>query len=229
LDIPSTDADAWNNGCHDVKEIRSMTRPLLIACALFAAMLCPCISWADGGVVRLHETQGPFIITVFTPQEILTGLPTDVSVLVQDAESSEVVMDANVTMSFSPPAGAVGGVEESWCGIHGDAFSQGETHPPNLVQATHAKASNKLLFAATVVLQGTGNWQMRATVQRGGVETGVACTLPVATRSSRLNGLWVYFAFPAVTIALFALNQWLIEQPESSRRFGAYEPQVVLK
>jgi hypothetical protein len=228
LGIPSANADAWNDGGHDVKVNWSIARPLVIASALFLAMLCPGIARADGGVVRLRETQGPFIITIFTPQELFTGLPTDVSVLVQDAKSSEVVMDAGVNISFVPPAGATGSNDDYWCGPVGNVSSRNAPHALTVLQATLAKASNRLLYATTAVLNGTGDWKIRVTVQRNGTETEVACTLPVSTRSSRLAGLWFYFALPAVAIALYVLNQWLTGQSKSSQRVAAFEPQPAM-
>src|SRR5262245_2169609 len=59
----------------------------------------------DGGIVQLHETRGPFSVTVFTSPEVVSGGLTDVSVLVQSEENGDVVLDADVRLSLFAPEG----------------------------------------------------------------------------------------------------------------------------
>src|SRR5678816_2709390 len=71
-----------------------------------ALILSPLGVKADGLVVRTKQTQGPFIVTIFTPPEASRDLPTDVTLMIQRRDSGEVVMDAAVDLMFVPPAGA---------------------------------------------------------------------------------------------------------------------------
>src|SRR5262249_1686313 len=75
-----------------------------VGLALFT-MLVPRLASGDGGVVQLHEAQGPFVITVFVSPERALGGPTDVSVLVQWREGGEVILDADVSLAVDPPNG----------------------------------------------------------------------------------------------------------------------------
>ena len=174
-----------------------------IACAMFVTILSPSGSWADGGVVRAREIRGSLIVTVFTPAQLSSTLPEEVSVLVQNAESAEALIDAVVDVSFIPPDDAKFVTVEASCSSHGKA------QMPATVRLARGQASNKLLYATTVVLRAAGNWQMRVVVRRGGEDTNVACLLPVVTTSSRLAGLWLQLALPPVSIGLFALNHRL--------------------
>ena len=63
----------------------------------------PRLAQADGGIVRARETRGPFLITIFTPSEVFTAAPLEVSVMVQDRETNQVVMDAVVELSLAQP------------------------------------------------------------------------------------------------------------------------------
>src|SRR6185369_5480920 len=68
-------------------------------------MSAPRLAKGDGGIIRLREAQGPFLVTVFSSPEAVAGGPVDLSVLVQGRETGEVVLDADVTFTLSPPVG----------------------------------------------------------------------------------------------------------------------------
>jgi hypothetical protein len=101
---------------------------------------------ANGGTIRVgNQAAGPYEVTVFTsPTPIQTG-SVDVSVAVQKAGASEVVLDAQVAVLVEP------------VGHEGTA----RTFP-----ATHEQATNKLFYAANVDLPAAGVW--RFTVNVGG-------------------------------------------------------------
>jgi hypothetical protein len=83
-----------------MKQIRSaqlLTALLLLALSSGHAL-------ADGGIIRLRETQGPFVITIFTASEPVRNTPVDVSVMVQKADSSEAILDATVELALTAPA-----------------------------------------------------------------------------------------------------------------------------
>jgi len=163
---------------------------------VLAMIFCPSVVKADGGVVRATETQGPFIITIFTPPEISRDLPAEVAVMVQRRATGEVMMDAAVDLSFIPPAGAT---------IQSNGLSA--------IRATRDRSANKLLYGSSAVFPSVGDWQMRASVRQGGENASVSCLLPVGMPARRLAGLWPCLALPPFVIALFVMNQWLRRRP----------------
>src|SRR5262245_51794128 len=105
---------------------RSLLYVVLLSPFLLATM-SPCHARADGGTVRLSQRAGGYRITVFTEPTPFRAGPVDVSVLVQDAATGDVVPGAQVTV-WAAPSGRGGEAAE---------------HP-----ATTEAATNKLLRAA---------------------------------------------------------------------------------
>jgi hypothetical protein len=174
-------------------------------------------------LVRTKQTQGPFIVTIFTPPEISRDLPTDVTGMIQRRDSGEVVMDAAVDLMFVPPAGAKLSPNDVLCRPTHNLTSPEPAGAPGQaasIRAPRAQAANKLFYGTTVVLRAAGNWQLRATIRQGGEEASVTCILPVGMPPHRLRGLWPYLALPPVAIVLFAMNQWLRRRTAKESRVG---------
>ena len=188
-----------------------------------ALILSPLGVKADGLVVRTKQTQGPFIVTIFTPPEASRDLPTDVTLMIQRRDSGEVVMDAAVDLMFVPPAGAKLSPNDVLCGPTHNLPSPEPTGAPGQpasIRAPRAQAANKLFYGMSVVFRAAGNWQLRATIRQGGEEASVTCTLPVGMPPHRLRGLWPYLALPPVVIVLFALNRSLRRRGVRAGRVG---------
>jgi hypothetical protein len=175
---------------------------------MLTASLFPFLATADSGIIRTQESLGPFTITIFTPAEISRGLPTDITVMVQSRDSGEAVMDADVKLGFAPPVGSSFNPNDLVCGT-GNGIPVGLRGHPTAFVATHAQAANKLLYGASVVFPGSGNWQLRTTIRRGNETASASCALPVSAPPSRLIVVWPCLALPPLAIALFACNQWL--------------------
>src|SRR5262245_19999138 len=77
---------------------------IFILLVLLAALLHPAsLARADGGFLRLRQKVGRYEISVFTsPNPIRVGT-VDVSVLVQDAATGELVPVTNVTVCLKVP------------------------------------------------------------------------------------------------------------------------------
>ena len=178
---------------------------------MLTATLFPFLAAADGGVIRMQESQGPFTITIFSPAEVSRGRPSDITVMIQSSDSGKAVLDADVQLAFAPPVGAGFKSNDLVCGA-GNGVPADLSGRTTAFVATHAHAANKLLYGASVVLPGAGTWQMRTTVQRGSETASVSCTLPVSTSPSRLAAVWPCLALPPVAIALFACNQRLVHR-----------------
>jgi hypothetical protein len=144
---------------------------------------------ADGGTIRLVESAGPFVVTVFTAPEPLRVGPVDVSVLVQDRLGGTPLLDVQVTLQAAPPAG------------------DGATALRD--EATRAEAGNKLVYASVFAIDRPGAWTLRATVRRGDETADVSCALPILPATSGLRILWPFLALPPAAVLLYALHGWL--------------------
>ena len=169
---------------------------------MLVMILAPCLARADGGVVRSREAQGTFVVTIFTPPVFSRDIPAEITLMVQ--REGEVVMDAVVNLSFVAPECAEIPTGNMQCGSH--------SHPLSSIPATHTQAANKLLYTATVVLPAAGDWQLQASIERGGETVKLGCRIPVGLPSRRLIGLVPYLVLPPLMVSLFAINQCLRKQ-----------------
>jgi hypothetical protein len=177
--------------------------------ALFS-MFTPRPVRGDGGLMRLHETQGPFSVTVFVSPEAVLGGITDVSVLVQQKTNLEVVLDADVSLAVDPPNGLPMHGSELICSVSpATTYSPPGIGQQGIVQATREQASNKLLYAAALKLNATGDWRLHVYVSRGSDSARFDCPLSVPRTSAKPTGLWFCLAFPPIVVIAFAMNQWL--------------------
>jgi len=145
--------------------------------------------WSDGGTVQLHKEAGDFVITVFTsPSPLSVGL-ADISVLLQNREGLEPVLDANVHLI-----------------LHDDA-SDIEFH----AIPTRAQARNKLLYAAPVMFASPGRWKIGVLVDRHGKEIGAEGIFDVVPARVQVSYAG-YIAFPPVMIVLFVIRERLIRR-----------------
>jgi putative membrane protein len=115
----------------------------------------------DDAALRLEQRSGPFRVSLFAPADPIDPGPCDVSVLVQDADSEEPLLDADVHLAVESPGGQRA-----------------------LVHLTHQQSANKLLASATALLPHSGRWDLRVLVRRAGAEAAVSETLQVSAPTS---------------------------------------------
>jgi hypothetical protein len=161
---------------------RTRAVALTITAIVLEAVVC-----ADGGLLRVRQEAGPFIVSVFTAPEPLRVGPVDVSVIVQSSGGG-VLTDAVV-----------------------DIILESATRPVERrrATATRAAASNKLAKAAVVDLPVAGQWTLTVAIRLNGDAATVTCLLPVAPAQSRISLIWPWLLMPPVVIALFAVHQTL--------------------
>src|SRR6266567_101513 len=127
-----------------MKNEGSAMRP--VKCLLLSSLLIlhsPSFVLGDGGTVRLSAKQGNYQIAVLTsPTPLRAGL-VDISVLVQNADTHELVLDGQVTVKATPRGHA------------GRAVSQ---------VATIEAATNKLFRAANLDLREVGWWDVAVSI-----------------------------------------------------------------
>src|SRR5579864_8416799 len=159
-------------------------KPLLIPALL---ILAQATAWADGGTVQLRQEAGDLVITVFTSPGRLWVGPVDISLLLQNRDGLEPVLDAKVSLVLR--------AEDS--GIELQA------------QPTREQARNKLLYAAFVSFSKPGKWHIVVTVLQNGKETDTAGILEVGAAHDKAASYAGYIAFPPVMIGLFMVRQRL--------------------
>jgi len=184
----------------------------LLLLALLLPGLSPGDVRADGGVIRLREAQGPFVVTIFTASEPVINDPLDVSVLIQTQDSSDAILDATVDLTCTAPRALDVEPGDQLCGHSGRAGLDAGLEPhltSFTVRATRRQASNKLLYAAPVEFGTAGDWLLQASVKRGNDAVRAACNIPVGPPRGRVAGLLPYLVLPPLVVALFAMNQRL--------------------
>lgn len=162
-------------------------KPLKLLLTLVAIM-APARLFADGGTVQLRKEAGALLITVFTSPSPLSAGPADVSLLLQQRNGLEPVLDADVSMRLRTDA----------------SDTEIQALP------TRQQAQNKLLYAAPVTLPESGKWRLALTIFRNGERTDATGTIDVAPAPEKALSYWSYIAFPALMIALFVVRERLI-------------------
>jgi hypothetical protein len=163
----------------------------LLACS--GVFACAGVAYADGGRLRGYEEVGAFRVAIFTRPEPLTAGPADVSVLVQDRESGEALLDAEVTLELSGPNGL------------------------SAAEPAGRHARNRLFYAARADLS-AGVWTVTARVRRNGAGAETRASFEVGDGPSAAFSPWPYVALPPLAVALFAANRGLRRRERARRR-----------
>jgi hypothetical protein len=172
-----------------------MTRSPRLTGLLFAAAGFACAQSAGKGnasaegAVQLHQEAGPFVITVFTSPSPLSVGPADISLLLQNRDRLDPVLDANVHVVLRDDASNI----------------EIQAHP------TRAPGRDKLLYAAPVMFVSPGRWRMAVIIERNGKTAETEGILDVARAPAKVSYAG-YIAFPPVTIVLFAIRGRLIRR-----------------
>lgn len=181
---------------------------ILTAVLLF--LLAPCIAQGHSlGVVRLRDARGPFVITVFTSPELVSGRAADISVLVQRRDSNEAILDAIVSFVLTSPRASILKHSDPMCGQPGLATILGLQDGQTTILARREQSPNKLLYTAPVNFPRTGPWELDALVRHGADSAKFRCEIPVDLPARPLAGLVPFLALPLLLVTLFAINQWL--------------------
>jgi hypothetical protein len=137
----------------------------------------------------LKQRVGPIDVTLFGNSAHLTTAQTNLSLMVQKASDHSDVPDAHVTLRFTRNEN--GKIMEV------------------VAPATHAKASNKMLYGAVVTLPNQGYWSFMADIEAQGSHVEVAANLPVGPPEAPLKEKWPLIVFIPVAIVMFIINRRL--------------------
>jgi hypothetical protein len=141
---------------------------------------------ADGGSLRLAGKEGGYQITVFTAPTPFRAGPVDISVLVQDASTGDLVTQAWVVVRM---------------------IKAGRPALENL--ATIEAATNKLFRAAQFELPEPGRWELRVEVEGVKGRAVIASEIEAAEPMPRWREMWPWIGWPALAIVLFGIHQML--------------------
>ncbi|MCX7622200.1 MAG: hypothetical protein RMK01_01005 [Thermomicrobium sp.] len=150
---------------------------------------------ANGGQVRIADAPvGPYQVTVFTsPVPLRTGT-VDVSVLLQRADTKEIVDGAEIVVNAEPIDGG----------------------PALRYPATREQATNKLYYAAEFTIDRPGEYRFRIEIR--GPEGAGTVEFP-ATVERASSGFWRSWWFWAIVgAALVALVWWIFGGAPSQQR-----------
>lgn len=158
-----------------------------LACVLALASSLPSDAIADGGRLQIHQRFEEEEIAVFTsPHPARAGI-VDVSVLVHETLRA-AVPEAEIQVRCRPRGGG---------------------HPEIVAAATRRAATNKLFQAATIELPASGHWHITVAWRRGDrPPREVGFVLEVAEPLPAALGVWPWFSWPALAVALFAAHRW---------------------
>lgn len=165
-----------------------MTNPKLLFPV--AIILAQATALADGGTVQLRKEAGPFVITVFTAPAPLSAGPVDISLLLQNRNGLEPVLDASVSLILRSEASG----------------AEIQARP------TRERAQNKLLYAAPLTFAESGKWQVNVSILRNGERTGATGTIDVEPAFEMASSYWSYIAFPPLMIVAFVVRERLIRR-----------------
>ena len=156
------------------------------ALMILATLLVPLSARADGGLARLVVDSGEFRLTVFSSPTPLRAGPVDLSVMVQDRETLEPMLDRRVELRLVPSAG-------------GRSLE---------VAAIRGHSTNRLLYSALVDLPDPGRWRIEVEVTGARAGARESFEVWVVAERPAVLALWPYWALPLIAIGIFGLHQW---------------------
>ncbi len=158
------------------------------ACGVTLLLVSLSISaFADGGRLRFSRTAGPFLVTLFTTPEPLTPGPADFSVMIQDAKTGDILPDAHVMLTLTPP---------------------GASSSRLVAIAAHGIATNRLLQAAELNLPSNQTtWLLHLDIRSGAQMAAIDAPIEIENSSRQLLLIWIFAILPLAAILLFVLHQ----------------------
>ena len=148
----------------------------------------PLAAIADGGTLRLSETQAPYRISVLTSPNPFRAGPVDVSVIIADAATGDLLPDVKVDLRLAPGA---------------------DPSDVRQYQAIRGNGPNKLLHSANFALPRAGLWKVQIDVNGPAGPANTSFEIEAADKLPRWLSLWPWFSWPFLVVGLFAVHQVL--------------------
>jgi hypothetical protein len=172
---------------------RSIVSGLIVAGLLVG--LRGAVARADGGAVRYSDRLGGCRVTVFTSPTPLRAGPVDVSVFVQDVETGEPIVDAEVIV-----------------------VAKLQNQPAETLRAllATAAATNKLLQAANFEIPQSGSWELTVKIVSPRAVEQAQLVVEVGKPLAHQWAWYPWLCWPLVPIVLFALHRVLVFRRKSN-------------
>jgi hypothetical protein len=138
-------------------------------------------SYGDGGAVLVRQDAGKLTVTVFSTSLPLQAGPADLSVMVQDRESGQILLDPVIDLAVNAQT----------------------------IRLAPATSGNRLLQSGTVNFPHAGQWTLGIVVTQGANTTHLQAMCSVQAARSRTGIVRFYLLLPAFIILLFFLHQRL--------------------
>ena len=159
--------------------------------AMFAAIASVAsVACGDGGAVIFSGERGPLRVTVFAEPVPPRVGALDLSMLVQDKTSLEVIDDYRASVTLV---------------CEDDATVNAISMPLD-----RAAATNRLFRAALVNVPVSGTWQVNLTVEESASATAAkryAFPLKIAPPQSRISEVWLWIFLPALPLLIFLIGK----------------------
>src|SRR5271165_68469 len=152
----------------------------VIAC--FVGVLAAGSTDDDDQTMRFKGTSGQLAVTVFAPPRDVAVGRSGFSVLVQDQNSQEALLDSTI-----------------------DVSAQGAQGGPLTARASSADSDNKLLQAAELNFPVPGDWTVNIAVQRGADQARFLVPVHVVKPEPGLEVEWLYVAIGIFSLILLAV------------------------
>ncbi len=141
---------------------------------------------ADGGRVASSQRVGEYHVTVFSSPSPLQAGPADLSVMIQQAASGEIVRGVPVVFTCCHE----------------------QTGTSFVCSATHDQATNKLLSAAKFDFPVEGTWAVEVEIGHP-VDRQLAFDLFIAHASLSVPLLAWIACLPLILVALYLMRHWI--------------------
>jgi len=160
---------------------------------------------ADGGTVQISAEEGAYRITVFSASAVIRAGPEDISVLVQERKTNQPLLNENVWLSFRRLDQKPAAANEAWVP---PCCRMKSSKNLDKIEATHQVATNKLLYAATVILPEAGEWEVKVGVKISPPREAATITgqIRVSPPAPPVLAYWPFFVLPVVSIAGYVLH-----------------------
>ena len=155
-----------------------------VASLCFAALLTTGSNDDDDQIVRFRETSGPFAVAVLAAPGDLAPGPSPFSILVQDPNTQEVLLDTTVDLTVHPSV---------------DTHGQSST-----ARASDEDSPNKLLQTAELKLPAEGDWTLNVVLRRNAQAAEFGLPLHVVKEETGTDLPWSYIAILVIGAILFA-------------------------
>jgi hypothetical protein len=149
---------------------------LFVLTGLLFARLSSHLSDDDDQALRFRQASGLFEVAVFANRELQAG-PASFSVLVQDRNTQEVLLDTNVNF---------------------EADQSGQTSANSTTHASYQDSENKLLQRGVFDLPASGDWLLKLLLNRNSQAAQFSFPLQVEPKKAELELPWPYLALGVI-------------------------------